>query len=339
MNIISKIEVRNFRSHGKYLLELKNPTTLIIGENGSGKTSLIEALYISLRGKSFRSSDSHIVKDGTNSYKITTVFTDHQKRTVEYINGQKTFKCDDKKYLRLPTKLKYPVTLFEPADLNLVHSSPNSRRRFLDTLISQLDETYHTYLIKYEKALKQRNKLLGLPGVRSDDIFAWNVILADIGSKINTKRAQIVNSINTQINDIYKSIASNNDQVGIRYSGQVLSETDYLKDLDASLSRDIALGYTSVGPHREDLEFIFNGKPAISTASRGEIRSIILSLKFIEASLVKEYLGHEPIIMLDDIFSELDSIRQLRLVNNFKNHQVIITSVDAPRNMQEDVRL
>ena len=339
MNIISKVEVRNFRSHGKYLLELKNPTTLIVGENGSGKTSLIEALYIGLRGKSFRSSDKSIVKDRTSYYRVTVVFGDGKKRVVECADSKKSFKVDDKKYTRLPVKCKYPVVLFEPDDLSLIHASPSKRRRFLDVLISQLDEKYHRALIRYDKALKQRNKLLNEAGVGSDSLFAWNVILAQNGSYINQQRKEIVELVNSKIESLYRSIAGNNDNVGVLYSTPTISESQYLHMLDSSLFKDKVLGCTNFGPHREDLEFVFNNSSAADTASRGEVRSMVLSLKFIETKLIKELIGLDPVILLDDIFSELDNTRQLRLVNNFKDHQVVITGVAAPVGMGEDIKL
>ncbi|MDR0591024.1 MAG: DNA replication and repair protein RecF [Candidatus Nomurabacteria bacterium] len=341
MNIISQVKLENFRTHDKFKLELKNPTTLIIGENGSGKTSLIEALYVSIQGKSFRSRDEDILKKGRKHYKVSTVFSDGRKNQMEYRaeTGKKQFTVDDKTYARLPLKNRYPVVLFEPDDLNLLYNSPARRRDWLNRLISSIDEGYHKSLLRYEKALSQRNNVLKSDFYREHDIFAWNVILAEYGSHILTRRKELVSFINSGLQPIYQSIAENSDQTGVLYKSDSVTESDYLKKLTANLEKDKVLGQTTYGPHRDDVEFNFNGELAVNTASRGEIRTIVLSLKFIEAGLIQQELGINPIILLDDIFSELDNTRQHHLTNGFKNHQVIITSVNPPGEMSEDVRL
>jgi len=341
MNIVRRVEVANFRCHDRFTLELKNPTTLVVGENGSGKTSLIEALYILLRGRSFKSTDVDIIKRGSSLYRVKADFCDGTTRSVSYNSNtnKKEFVVDDKKTARLPAKHKYPVVLFQPDDLNLIHSSPNRRRHFLDETISQFSPSYHQSLLRYDKALRQRNGLLKNEFNTKEQTFPWDMLLAKHGSEIINSRLEYINQVNSRITDLYHSIAENHDQISINYDGKVLNETTYLQALSDSYGRDRIIGFTSVGPHRDDMSVCFNSKPAASTASRGENRSIILALKFIESETTKSRLGVEPVILLDDIFSELDETRQSCLVSNFKKHQVIITATSAPNSLSESAHL
>ncbi|MDR1032521.1 MAG: DNA replication and repair protein RecF [Candidatus Nomurabacteria bacterium] len=341
MNTIIKVKLENFRTHDSFTLDLKNPTTLVVGENGSGKTSLIEALYVTIQGKSFRSRDVDILKNSKKHYKVVTFFGDGRKNQVEFDNdtGKKTFTLDDKRYHRLPAKHKYPVVLFEPDDLNLLYDAPSKRRDWLNRLISVFSAEYHTSLLRYEKALSQRNSALKRDFCGRDDVFAWDVLLAKYGSRIMELRQGVIQRVNGDIQGVYKSIAGNDDQIGAEYQSDVVDESGYLKKLEASFDKDRILGQTTFGPHRDDVVFGFNGNLAVNVASRGEVRTIVLALKFIEARLIEEQLGLPPIVLLDDIFSELDGQRQNHLVNNFKDNQVIITSVNPPADMSEDVSL
>jgi recF protein len=341
MNIIDEIEVVNFRCHDKYSLKLNNQTTLITGQNGSGKTSLIEALYISLRGKSFKSTDENIIKKNRDFYRINTLFNDGKKRVVNYKKdiGKKEFIIDDKKTLRIPQKCKYPIVLFEPGNLNLIHSSPSRRRDFLDNLISQIDLSFSKALTRYDKALKQRNNLLKEDYFGPDKMFPWNIIIAKYGSEIIFKRKYYIDQINQFVTNIYKSIADNSDHIDLHYESVLYDESKFMKELEKSFEKDRILGFTSVGPHRDDVIFNFNGKLATTTASRGEIRSIVLALKFIEADIIRNHLNINPVVLLDDIFSELDETRQYHLSTNFKDHQVIITSVSKPVGIINNIQL
>ena len=331
--IIKSIKLFNFRNHSEYTLLCDNETSLIIGENGSGKTSVLEAIYILTRGKSFRATDQEIIKHGEDFYRIEIEYTNGKKNIVTYNGNNKTF-ITDKKHRRLPKKNKYPVILFQPSDLNLISHSPSRRRDYFDHIFSQFDEKYSEDLLKYEKALKQRNELLKSDNFTKDSIFSWNILLAKYGIDLYSFRSKFIQEINSRINDIYHSIAENNDNIKIIYKTEVTNNDDnsYLKTLENNLIKDIHLGHTSFGIHRDDYIFEFNNKIADGSASRGESRSIILALKFIEAELIYQKTNLKPIILLDDVFSELDESRRKCLVKNFKNNQVIITSVEKINN-------
>ena len=328
--IIKSIKLTNFRNHTNYQLVCQDKTSLILGENGCGKTSVLEAIYILTRGKSFRATDPEIIKHGSDFYRIELEVMSGETTIATYDGKHKTFLVMDKKTKRLPKKHKYPVILFLPSDLNLISHAPGRRRDYFDRIFSEFDENYATSLSKYEKALKQRNELLKNDFIKQDAVFSWNILLAKYGSSLFALRQKFIQEINSRLTITYRSIAENNDEVQILYKTEIdsQSENNYLYQLERNFEKDHYLGHTSFGIHRDDYVFEFNHKPADGSASRGETRSIILALKFIEAELIYQKLHLKPLILLDDVFSELDPTRRHHLVENFKNHQVIITSVE-----------
>lgn len=328
--IIKSIKLINFRNHKEYFLECKDKTSLILGKNGSGKTSVLEAIYILTRGKSFRAVDSEIIKRGQDFYRIELLFTNGENITATYDGKNKYFIVLDKKTKRLPSKNKYPVILFIPSDLNLISHSPGRRREYFDRVFGQLDNKYTSILNKYEKAIKQRNELLKTETPNNELLFSWNVLLSNYGTEIYQYRKKYIEQFNSKITKIYRSIAENKDNISIIYKTEVsTNNNEYLKKLEQNLEKDTYLGHTTFGIHRDDYIFEFNGKVADGSASRGETRSIILAVKFIEAELIYQETRQKPIILLDDVFSELDDTRRRCLIKNFKDHQVIITSVES----------
>lgn len=328
--IIKSITLTNFRNHASFHLDFNPDTTLILGANGWGKTSILEAIYILTRGKSFRATDPDIIKTAADYYRIEMEYDTGETSTAVYDGDAKTFLVSDKKSRRLPKKNKYPVVLFLPSDLNLISGSPSRHREYFDRVFSELNDIYSESLSKYEKALRQRNELLKSDSFSESSLFSWNLLLAKYGNTIKELRKEMTNTINFSLNNLYYSIAENRDQISLKYTTEAadLTESSYLARLEQSAEKDHYLGHTSFGIHRDNYEFIFNDKPADGSASRGETRSIILALKFVEAKIIEEKLRVKPIILLDDVFSELDQTRRKALINNFKDHQVIITSVE-----------
>ena len=328
--IIKSIKLTNFRIHKNYKLDCNKETSLIVGENGCGKTSVLEAIYEAMRGKSFKAVDSEIIKRGEDFYRVELNYINGEKVVVVYDGKKKTFLVGDKKTARLPKKDRYPVVLFEPSDLNLISSSPNRRREYFDRMFGQIDDKYSVSLSKYNKALKQRNELLKIEFLKSEDVFSWNVMLSKYGCELFEMRSLMTAHINKDLTKVYRTIADNKDDVFIEYLGvsKDISESKYLKELESSFERDKFLGHTTFGIQKDDYKFIFNSVAADGSASRGEVRSIILALKFIEAAINYEKLGKKPVILLDDVFSELDEKRQKCLVKNFKDNQIILTSVE-----------
>jgi len=331
--IIESLSVENLRSHKKFSHSFAKTVTVITGPNGSGKTTLIEAILVATTGHSFKGSDSELLRRDAEWWRIDLKLDD-QLRTVKYQPDspkKKQFIIDDKTSIRLPSGLKYPTILFEPEDLRLLHGSPTRRRQFIDQFASQLIPDYSRVIRRYERALLQRNKLLKQQA-SNDELFAWNVSLAKYGAQIIDVRVRLCERLNTGLQPTYDTIAQSKDIVSIHYSHTVIDQTEQklLGELEARTERDKLLGFTTIGPHRHDVLFRFNDAPAIGSASRGEVRTIILALKFLEVDIVQEVTDQPPIVLLDDVLSELDNKRQSYLTTKFKNHQIIMTSTNPP---------
>lgn len=340
MAVVKKLSVQNIRSHDKFVIKLSPSITVITGSNGSGKTSLMEALYIALQGHSFKGSDHDVLRHESPWWRIDVEFNNHIKRTITFDpnleSGRKKIVVDDKTMYRLVEKYKHPVVLFEPDDLRLLNGSPTRRRQFIDRFISQLDPLYLSALHKYERALKQRNNLLKKQYTTADELFAWNVTLSEYGAYIIEKRIAFIERINSQLNDAYNNIAKTKDIVSIHYSHTYIGDIKQklLNDLHSHSARDAMMGFTSIGPHRHDVVFQFNYSPALTVISRGEVRTIVLALKFLEVDIIEQITNIKPIILLDDVFSELDDSRQKYLMDSQKG-QIIITSAHTPEAIRD----
>lgn len=330
---IRRLSVQNVRSHNEKTIELSPQTTILTGSNGIGKTTLLEAIYIALQGSSFKGVDSDILAHNAPWYRIDVMTDEDMVRSVTFdpsrTSGKKRFTINEKTSYRMSPRDKYPVVLFEPEDLRLLHGSPSRRRQFIDHFISQIDPTYSTTLRRYDRALKQRNTLLKRDTVTNEDLFVWNVALSEHGARIIEQRIYAVEMINKQLNDHYRDIAQTNDVISAHYSDTYIGNLSQkiLRELEAKLSYDKVVKHTSVGPHRHDIIFRFNDSPALSVASRGEVRTILLALKIIETRLIQTVTTRIPIVLLDDVFSELDEARQGNLLQ--LSGQSIITSTNA----------
>lgn len=331
--VIRSLSVENLRSHRKFSRALSRTVTVITGPNGSGKTTLIEAIMVALGGHSFKGTDGELLRRDAEWWRIDLKLDD-QLRTVKYqpaIPKKKQFVIDDKTNLRLPANSRYPTVLFEPEDLRLLHGSPARRRKFIDNFAAQLVPDYGRVLRRYKRALLQRNKLLK-HHASSEELFAWNVSLAKYGAQIIDMRVRLVERLNAGLQPTYNTIAQTKDSVSLHYSHTVIDHTEQklLAEFEARTERDRLLGFTSIGPHRHDVLFRFNDAPAIGSASRGEVRTIILALKFLEVDIVQEVTGLQPVVLLDDVLSELDDKRQSHLATKFQNHQIVMTSTNPP---------
>ena len=331
--ILKTLRVQNFRTHSDFILEIGEKSTLISGANGSGKTSLLEAIYFALQGTSFRSSDKEILRnDGSSWFRIDLKDSKDSLRTIIFNDAvqksKKQFLVDGNKKARLSANLRIPVVLFEPDDLQLLSGSPTRRRNFLDYFLSQIFPSFQLALARYNKALKQRNNLLKRDNVSKDELFPWNLMLAEYGAEIISKRQDFLELLNSKIEEVYFEISGIKDEIKIDYLGEKVSKNEILAILSENIERDKILGYTNFGPHKHDIQFIFNKKPAQNVASRGENRSLVLALKFIETDILADLTSKRPIVLLDDVFSELDDDRQKLLTKHFSKYQTIITSTN-----------
>ncbi len=330
--MIKNVSIKNIRCHKDLTVKFSPKTTIITGKNGSGKTSVIEAVYIALQGSSFRGSDTDVLRHNSKQWKINLETETHGNRSASFNTNQlerrKKFTINGKTIYRLLSKNKLPAVVFEPEDLRLISGSPARRRQFIDRLISQLDPVYSSAIRKYERALRQRNSLLKNPHKKPDEVFVWNIALSEHGAYIIERRIAFIEQINTLLSDIYGSISESNDIISAHYSHTYIGDIKQrlLNELTNNDNRDSLLGFTSVGAHRHDIVFKFNGETAATTASRGETRSIAVALKLIEAQIIERVLDIKPVILLDDVFSELDDARQKALSGSTNVYQTIITS-------------
>ena len=337
MSELSSITIQNFRSYDEAAFEFTNGVNIIIGPNAAGKTNLLEAVYIAATGKGFRSrSDSVVIKNGQEIARIEASFGKQNRKILFDVSGgrlKKTFQTKDQKKSRLSFEDIQPVVLFQPDDLRLANGSPERRRLFIDLLLSQLNPTYASELRAYERALSQRNALLKSTHTPSSDhLFVWNVQIADRGGKIATMRQEMIKKIQSEISAIYSEVAGSKHHLDITYQTE-LNKSHYsdslMKKLHEHISDDRRRGSTSFGPHRDDILFVIDEQPMKQVASRGENRTLLLALKIIEVNQLQSVRRKMPLLLLDDVFSELDGSRRRLLTSFLKDYQTLITTTDA----------
>ena len=332
---VKKLEIQNFRNISNLNLEFDDEINVICGENAQGKTNIIEALWLFSGAKSFRNSkDNELIKFNEKRAKIYTEFemfgVENQAQII--FDDKKTAFLNDKK-LPASSSLagKYIAVVFSPLDLTLVTDGPDKRRRFIDTAIGQLYPNYIEILRNYSRAVMQRNKII--KDYRYDktvsimlDVFEAEIV--DMGNKIIEYRKRYINILNKYVSKIYNGISSGKEQVEIFYVSKCDENLSVQKLVD-SREIDMFTSTTSVGPHRDDINFKINDISARSFGSQGQKRSIALAIKLAGAEVIKEISGEYPICLLDDVMSELDESRQNYILNHIRNWQSFITCCDT----------
>lgn len=330
--MISSLRLQNFRSYRDNSFEFGNGVNIVVGPNASGKTNLLEAVLVIAQGRSYRAGAGQLLKIGKNWARVDAGFI-NQKRTLKITDDGLEFLVNTKAYKRLPASQAIPVVLFEPNHLQLITSEPAKRREWLDGLTQSINPSHKKILSGYRRTLTQRNALLKQhPANIRSQIFAWDVRLSELGGLIASARAELIEQINKKISKPYSHIAARRQAVGAKYLSQFPPNNYSSKLLDKlgkSLELDIARGFTGSGPHREDIQFFLNGQPLNETASRGETRSLMMSLKVLEKDFLEKASETKPIFLLDDVFSELDGSRRKLLVDYLKDYQVVVTTTDA----------
>ena len=335
----TSLSLKNFRSYRDYTVDLGVGVNIIVGPNGSGKTNLLEGLFVLARGKSFRVSDAELLRHGTKVARVAGV-VDGRRRQLSLRLGdgrvEKRWKFDGTEKLRLMPAHKLKVVLFEPRDMQLLTGSPDQRRLFMDEALEQLEPAYGTALGRYRRALAQRNALLKQERrVPADHFFVWNVRLSELGAQIIRWRRRLTEALDQRAAAAYGDISGVSSEVKVVYGDQTSAVPDdqlasaLLHALEERQEKDLVRGFTSVGPHRDDMMLKLNGTLASTSASRGETRSLVVMLKLLEAQLLQARHDELPLVLLDDVFGELDRKRRQALARHFVEHQVVITSTDA----------
>jgi DNA replication and repair protein RecF len=335
--LIDSIRLQHFRSYHDDSFEFDPGVNIIVGPNASGKTNLLEAVLVACVGASYRVRDIELIRHNQPWARLDTR-SEHGTRTVKLETSdtgraKKTIIIDNKPYLRLPLHKIVPVVLFEPNHLQLMHGSPELRRDFLDNLLEQTKAGFGVLRRQYKRTLAQRNALLKQDKqTAGQQLFAWNIRLSELGGQIAEARLQLIATINERLPELYKRLSKAKDDIRIHYNGTSDIEqygSRLLQKLDKSIELDFQRGFTAYGPHRDDIGIDLGGYPASDAASRGEIRTIVLGLKIIELQLLEAAHDKKPLLLLDDVFSELDGSRRLALTEYLKGHQTFITTTDA----------
>lgn len=262
--------------------------------------------------------------------------SEHGHRTVKLIQefearAKKELIIDDQIVKKLTIQRQVPIVLFEPNHLQLLNGAPELRRDYLDDLLEQFTPGYEALRKNYRRALQQRNVLLKTNGSK-DQFFVWNLRLSDLGGQLALHRQQLTARINSEITSIYRSMGGAKAKVEVVYESSCSGEqysTKLLQKLEAHHDSDQRRGYTANGPHRDDMRIILNSHDAGSSASRGEMRTLLLALKVIELKLLEEDRGTKPLLLMDDVFSELDGSRRKALTESIAGYQTFITTTDA----------
>lgn len=334
--MIYTLRLQHFRSYSDESFEIEPGVNIIVGPNASGKTNLLESILLLCRGSSYRAKDVELVQHDAPWARIDAL-TDTEQRTIKFHAEpggvvRKEFVINEQSLRRLSHQKTWPVVLFEPNHLQLLTGSPEPRREYLDQLLDHLHPGFSTTRRQYKRALAQRNALLKGETRGLNQLFAWNVRLSTLGGQIAEQRLQLVSEFNTQIAGAYSQIANHDFLVQFKYIGTCPAEnygTQLLHKLEKSAEIDQKRGFTAYGPHRDDWMIELDGHAAEQTASRGETRTLLLALKVLELQLIEKVRNKKPILLLDDVFSELDGARRMALTETLKTHQTFITTTDA----------
>jgi DNA replication and repair protein RecF len=330
------LRLQQYRSYSDFAVELSPFVNIIVGPNASGKTNLLEALLILCGVSPYRASFGEAIANGVDWARIDGNLSNGSRIVKLTKNGDlisRLYELNQKPKKRLNFNDTLPVILFEPEHMRLLTGSPELRREFFDAILCETKPDFAHIKQKYKRTLAQRNRLLKMnhKNIQSQ-IFAWDVRLSELAGIIVSARLELINNINKQLSGTYSEIAQSKTTVNIEYQTDINIknyESSLLKKLEQSLEKDVLRGFTAHGPHREDIAIYINNELANVVASRGETRTLVLSLKLLELKLLQKTRDQKPLILLDDVFSELDGSRRQAITKYLEDYQTIITTTDA----------
>lgn len=332
--MIEDLRLQNFRTYTDDFFEFGKGVNIIVGPNASGKTNLLEATLLICKGGSYRAPDKELIRHGQEWARLDAHINSQQRSVKIQLQAEfvkKEHAIGGTVFKRLPALRNVPAVVFEPNHLQLLTESPDLRRNFLDDIIEQTVPTFSQLRRTYKRALSQRNSLLKqdfLP----DQIFVWNVRLSELGGQVAAERMAFIDSHRAQLAEIYNKLAGKNLHADMTYETKLTKESygsAMVKTLEARALTDKERGFTTIGPHRDDIGLWLGGYPLASAASRGETRTVLLALKLLEVQSLEAARETKPILLLDDVFSELDGARRRALTEYLQDHQTFITTTDA----------
>lgn len=331
--IIKSIELQNFRNYEDLNISFDEGTNIFYGDNAQGKTNILEAAYLSGTTKSHKcSKDKEMIRFGEQEAHIRTIVVKKEKEyqiDMHLKNNRSKGIAINKVPIQKASELFgiLNMVFFSPEDLNIIKNGPAERRRFLDSELCQLDKIYLSDLTTYNKILNQRNKLLKDMVYRldlKDTLPVWDMQLVETGRKIIRRRKQFVDELNEIVHDIHYRISGEKENLLLQYEPSI-EDIFFEDELSRVKERDMRQCMTSVGPHRDDLLFSIGEVDIRKFGSQGQQRTSALSLKLSEIELVKRSIHDTPVLLLDDVLSELDSNRQNYLLNSIHDTQTLIT--------------
>ena len=330
---IQSLELKNYRNYDRLIIEFSSGTNILYGDNAQGKTNILEAVYLGATTKSHRGSkDKEIIRFGENESHIRIHL---MKQDIGHQIDMHLKKSRTKGAAidRIPIKRSsdllgfVPVIFFSPEDLSIIKNGPSERRKFLDIELSQLEKMYLHQLSSYNKVMAQRNNLLKqLVYQREllDTLDSWDLQLVKYGSEVIRYRQKFIEDLNEIIREIHKNLTGKKEKIVLKYDYSV-NYDEFLTVLQRKREIDLKYASTGAGPHRDDIEFLVNGIDIRKFGSQGQQRTAALSLKLAQIELVKRQTGETPILLLDDVLSELDSSRKNYLLDSIKDIQTLIT--------------
>ena len=348
---LETLSLRSFRSYQKADYAFAG-RTVIVGPNATGKTNLLEAAFLFSAGKSFRAGrESEMVSWGESTARIEASFqgrSRHRAAITLDATGRvikKSFELDGKAKPTKELRRRFPMVLFAADDSRLVDGSPGRRRRTLDLVISQGSAAYQEALSKYNRALASRNRLLEQIAARESteaELEAWDIQLAEAGTALITERKRFFDTAADALQQAYDSLTQRSGHAQGRLSIAYEPIVDFEALLHSRRGQDIAIGTTSAGPHRDDWKILLENRPLSSFGSGGEFRSAALAWRLAEANWLSQMTRREPILLLDDVFSELDHSRAESLRDALPAGQTIITTPElsaVPKSLQQDAEV
>lgn len=344
MAVLQKIIVSDFRNIKFAELSFVDGINCICGDNGQGKTNLLDAIhYLSMTKSAFGTADSFCVRHGMNGFSIAGSYRMADglvsKFVVSVSDGVKSVKRDDKQYDRISAHIgNLPVVIVSPQDSALVSESGEERRRFVNAVLSQMDPKYLSELQKYNRLLAQRNKMLKEPLADESLLDVTDFQMAAPAAYITERRADFARRLESAVASYYEALSGGRESVGVSYRTDVPSDGGFYDLLCSARRRDAILKYTSVGLQRDDFVFSMDGHPIRKCGSQGQQKSFLVALKLAQYDIMKASYGFAPILLLDDVFDKLDVHRisnLLKIVSNNDYGQIFIT--DTNRGRMEEI--
>ena len=331
--IVKSLELSSFRNYRTLKMDFAEGTNILYGNNAQGKTNILEAVYLSGTTKSHKGSkDREMIQFGSEESHIR-VCVEKQEKQFQIDMHLKKNRTKGIAINQIPIKKASElfgilnIVFFSPEDLNIIKNGPSERRRFMDLELCQLDKIYLNDLARYNRILNQRNKLLKdinfKPDLK-DTLPVWDMQLIEYGRRIIKRRREFVYQLNEIVTQIHEKISGGKEKMILTYEPNI-REDFFEQELSRICEKDIKSGLTTIGPHRDDLLFSIGDVDIRKFGSQGQQRTSALSLKLSEIELVKKIIHETPVLLLDDVLSELDSSRQNYLLDNINNTQTIIT--------------